>query len=251
MQTKPLTLGFIIVALLILPCAETASAESSVTVSPLCAIVSVDQPVEFMARNYGGVPPLTYQWYYTYLDPNVSPEQWKKVAVPGANNATFRFVASKAGRYGISISWTEAGGYEGYESFQPMGVVVTVKPLPETSHLNITFLTEENKTYTQNSVPLNFTLFQPTQWVAYSLDKQNNITIKGNTTLTDLTNGAHVLTLYASDAYGNPVTPQTIAFNIEPEPLIPDTIWDAMVILGVIAAVIVCIAVFEKKVRHR
>jgi hypothetical protein len=78
MQNKPLTLGFIIVALFILPCAETASAESSVTVSPLCATVSVDQPVEFRARTYGGVPPFTYQWYYTYLDPTVSPEQWKK-----------------------------------------------------------------------------------------------------------------------------------------------------------------------------
>jgi hypothetical protein len=168
----------------------------------------------------------------------------EKVAVPSANNETFRFVASKAGRYGISISWTEAGGYEGYEAFQPMGVVVTVKPLPVISSLNITFLTEENKNYTQNSVPLNFTLSQPTQWVAYSLDRQNNITINGNTTLTDLTNGAHALTLYASDTEGNPVTPQTITFNIQTAPPTSDTIGMQWFVLGVIAAVIAAIAGF-------
>lgn len=248
MQKKPLTLGIFIIALLVLPYAQTASAESSVTVNPLCAKVYVNQPVEFTAKTYGGIAPFTFQWYYTYLDPNVSPEQWKKVAVPSATNATFQFVASKAGRYGISISWTDASGYEGYETFQPMGVVVTVESL--TPSLNITLLDEKNQTYTQNSVPLNFTLSQPAQWIAYSLDGQVNKTINGNTTLTDLTYGAHTLTLYAKDTDGNPATPQTITFNIQTEPPIPDTPWAAILVLGAIAAVLAVIAVVDKKIRR-
>ena len=52
----------------------------------------------------------------------------------------------------------------------------------------------------------------------YSLDGGNNQTIISNVTLAALTNGAHNLTVYATDEVGN-VGSQTVFFNIAPFPL--------------------------------
>lgn len=57
----------------------------------------------------------------------------------------------------------------------------------------------ENTTYTTTSIPLNFTVDTPTSWIGYSLDDQSNVTIAGNTTLTNLTDGSHTIMVYATE----------------------------------------------------
>jgi hypothetical protein len=95
-------------------------------------VIGVNQPTEFTASGNGGTPPYTFQWYTTFLDPNVPPEQWVTVAVPGATSSAFNFVASTPGRYGISIRINDSKGEGEYQSFQPIGIVVTVQSTPIT-----------------------------------------------------------------------------------------------------------------------
>jgi len=78
----------------------------------------------------------------------------------------------------------------------------------------VTNLSLENKTYNQNTLPLNFTTDQPTSWIGYSLDGKENVTIAGNTTLTGLPDGQHSLTVYANDTAGNMGVSQTVNFTV-------------------------------------
>lgn len=55
--------------------------------------------------------------------------------------------------------------------------------------------------------------------VIYSLDGQRNVTVAGNTTLTDLTEGEHNLTVCVLDLAGNTGTSKTVYFSVDiPEP---------------------------------
>jgi hypothetical protein len=67
----------------------------------------------------------------------------------------------------------------------------------------IRVLSPEWKEYTTSSVPLIFTVDEPTDWIGYSLDGQANVTITGNTTLTELSIGWHNIMVYANDTSGN------------------------------------------------
>jgi hypothetical protein len=49
------------------------------------------------------------------------------------------------------------------------------------------------------------------------LDSENNTTIAGNTTLNDMAQGCHNLTVYATDETGNTGTAETIYFTISRE----------------------------------
>jgi len=62
-------------------------------------------------------------------------------------------------------------------------------------------------------IPLTFTVNETTPWIGYSLDKQENVTITGNTTLTDLSYGIHSVTVYANDTAGNMGSSETIYFS--------------------------------------
>jgi hypothetical protein len=73
----------------------------------------------------------------------------------------------------------------------------------------------ENETYSAVSIPLNFTTDEPISQAAYSLDGQDNVTVAGNTTLTELGNGFHNVTIYALDSAGNTGVSETICFSVE------------------------------------
>ncbi|MCW4046629.1 MAG: Ig-like domain-containing protein [Candidatus Bathyarchaeota archaeon] len=79
----------------------------------------------------------------------------------------------------------------------------------------ISDLSVENKTYSQNSLPLNFTTDQPTSWIGYCLDGEANVTIAGNATLTGLLEGSHNITVYANDTAGNMGASKTVTFTID------------------------------------
>jgi N-acetylneuraminic acid mutarotase len=71
-----------------------------------------------------------------------------------------------------------------------------------------------NKTYNDSSISLVFSVDKLTSWVAYSLDAKQNITINGNDTITNMTNGLHIIKVYANDTFGNVGASQTISFTV-------------------------------------
>ncbi len=73
----------------------------------------------------------------------------------------------------------------------------------------------ENKTYQINAFPLNVTANEDVVQIRYSLDGKENVTAAGNTTLQDLQNGSHGVTVYAVNKVGNIGTSETVAFTVD------------------------------------
>jgi hypothetical protein len=123
--------------------------------------------------------------------------------------------------------------------------------IKESNPPTITNLSIENKTYNENSIPLNFTVNEKIFHSTYSLDGKDNITIAGNTTLTELSGGAHNLTIYFLNNAGNMGASETISFNVaKPEPF--SIVAVAAVSAAVLAVVAVaCLLVYLKKRRPK
>jgi hypothetical protein len=98
--------------------------------------------------------------------------------------------------------------------FFTTGIPVDTTP-PEVAVMPI-----ENRTGNTTDAPLNFTVNEPTSKITYSLDRQENVTIAGNTTLTNLPYGEHNITVFATDEVGNTGVSETVIFTVEelPEP---------------------------------
>jgi hypothetical protein len=82
----------------------------------------------------------------------------------------------------------------------------------------IAVLSPENRTYSVNNIPLNFTVSEQTFWEGYSLDGSVNATIAGNTTLINLPDGPHAITVYGNDTVGNMGRSDTILFAVDTTP---------------------------------
>ena len=113
----------------------------------------------------------------------------------------------------------------------------------------ISLLSPLNQTYSKSTVSLAFSIDKPVNWISYSLDGQQNVTITGNTTLTNMTNGLHTLTVYANDTFGNVGASQTITFKIALTTFPTATVAAAS---GALAVVVVGagLLVYFKKHRH-
>jgi hypothetical protein len=223
----------------------------------------VNQQFEITATVSGGTPPYNYQWYTKWFppwEPGMDPEQYRassgsEIAVLGATSATFWFTPTVEGIYWISVGVSDSAGQSvsHYPSIQPFQLIVhnpnpqlSPSPSPTPPPPTITLLFPENKNYTPNAIPLNFTLPEPAEWIGYSLDEQANITINGNTTITGLSSGLHTITVYANDTFGDIGTSQTINFTIaKPEPF--PTVPVAAVSVAVVALVAAGLLVYNKK----
>ena len=56
---------------------------------------------------------------------------------------------------------------------------------------------------------------RPTTWIGYSLDNQANVTLTGDIELSDMPEGAHTVTVYANDTFGNAVSSDSIYFSVD------------------------------------
>ena len=122
------------------------------------------------------------------------------IYVIGGYRATYRDIYDWV--YGPQI--TE---YATNDQYTPFGYG-TVPPV-------IDVVSPLSQTYNASSVSLDFTVNKPTEWMGYTLDGKDNVTINGNTTLTGLSNGAHNITVYARDELENTGASETITFNVE------------------------------------
>jgi hypothetical protein len=85
--------------------------------------------------------------------------------------------------------------------------------LARTTKPEIRALSAENQTYSSNNVLFNFTVDKATSWIGYSFDEQQNVTVIGNFTIANMTNGMHSIAIYANDTFGN-MGVQTSNFNV-------------------------------------
>jgi hypothetical protein len=106
-----------------------------------------------------------------------------------------------------------------------------------------------NQMYNRSSVSLVFTVNKQVNWTGYSLDGEDNVTVAGNMTLSGLPNGAHNLTVYATDQYGNTGASETVDFTVDapvPFPVVRVAAASGVAITG--AAV--CVFHYRKKRNH-
>ena len=98
------------------------------------------------------------------------------------------------------------------------GIYVTGFDIVDVTPPAIDILSPQNTTYSATAIDLNFTVSESTSWIGYTLDGQANITITGNITLADLTEGPHNIIVYANDTYGNMGFSNIVYFTIDTIP---------------------------------
>ena len=110
-----------------------------------------------------------------------------------------------------------------------------------------------NQTYNESSISLSFSLSvfssnKTIDWAGYSLDGEQNVTVIGDTTITNMTNGVHTIALYANDTFGNVGASQTINFTVaKPAKPFPTLATVAIVSLIGVAVVGAGLSVYYKK----
>jgi hypothetical protein len=115
----------------------------------------------------------------------------------------------------------------------------------------ITVVYPENCTYTTGNIPLEFTSNKTLTWTAYRLDNKNYVEIKPtktNTTISDLSNGLHKLTVYAKDSAGNIIASKTVYFTVDVESPVLNTVGTILVIGAGTAILLYLIA--KKRKNH-
>ena len=108
------------------------------------------------------------------------------------------------------------------------------------------FTSRQNTTVENLTSPLIFTVDHPVTEMASCLYRQEPIHIRGNTTLTGLSNGQHNVTVYAKDEYGYTGVSDTLFFNVN-APEFPITL--AVASIATIGIITLGILVYFKKYR--
>lgn len=195
------------------------------------------------------------------------------------SSVTFTFTANEA----ISSSWFSIDNQEN----QTVSTNVTLADLAEGKHTlqayaqvptggvgasevvnftvdlppTIKILLPVNEPYNGTDIPVSFTDNKPILWAAYSLDGQDYVSINGNTTLDNLSDGSHMLIVYAADVYGNVGNSGFVTFAkypvMAPAPS-PTTVYEdilnnSTILVGATSVIVVlvafCVVLFRKK--HR
>jgi hypothetical protein len=105
----------------------------------------------------------------------------------------------------------------------------------------------ENKSFSTSNVVLDFTANETLANAMYCLDKQNNVTISGNSTLSNLSNGLHNVTVYAWDEAGNVGASETVSFRVEAFPYITVAAIAAVILVSISIALVY----FKRKSRDK
>jgi hypothetical protein len=135
-------------------------------------------------------------------------------------------------------------------TYDPLWAAIskTISFTIDTVNPNVTFLIANNSTFKISEVPLNFTVDEAASKIEYSLDGKSNITISGNTTLPELPNGWHNITVYATDEAGNTGASETLFFNVNAPESFPVMVTIAVSVTVITVAV--GLLVYFRKRKH-
>ncbi len=111
----------------------------------------------------------------------------------------------------------------------------------------ISILSPTDKKYNESNVPLVFAVDKTATWMGYSLDGKPNVTITGNTTIANMTNGLHSLTVFANDTFGDIGASQTVSFTVAKPAPFPTIAVAAVSGATAVIVVLVGLLVYFKK----
>jgi hypothetical protein len=140
------------------------------------------------------------------LNMTVTSTDTYQAIVPGYENGTLvKYEITAFDNVGNQATRDNNGHYYIYQ-------VGTLKPP------TVYVISPQNATYSTNNISLTFTIDEPIDWMGYSIDGQENSTITGNTTLTNLLDGAHDLVVYCNSTNGNMGESNTVHFSVDTTP---------------------------------
>jgi hypothetical protein len=162
---------------------------------------------------------------------------------PFSLSFNFSITGIPYGKHSLIITAFGSGGYaEGLtwysfskNSSSSVNFVIDKVPV-------VSFLSFENTTFNNSTIPLNFLVDQPVSKVTYSLDGEKTVVINGNTTLTGLSNGYHNVTLYATNEFENTGSSETVTFTIDYLPLGKEEPFPSLIVAVFVVALIMLVA---------
>jgi N-acetylneuraminic acid mutarotase len=187
----------------------------------------LDVNEQYVPVGYGTVPPvltvLSPENNVTYTSNDVElvlsvnrPTTWMGYSLDGSANVTVTGDAE--------LSDLSEGGHRvmvyANDTFGNMVSSNNVTFSVDTFPPFIIILSPENRTYGESDIQSSFTVDEPVEWMGYSLDGQDNVTVTGNVTLAVLSQGSHNITFYAIDLVGHIGASRTIYFEIAPFPTV-------------------------------
>jgi N-acetylneuraminic acid mutarotase len=219
---------------------EVASSTNAVVEGAAGATTGVKAPQEvyvFGLKVDAVVPTVVNQVY----DPRTS--TWAMAANMTATRSDFGIAV-------VDDIFYVVGGYiRSSRHVTPTAVNEQYVPFGYGTPPEIKLLSPVNHSYNESSVSLVFTVDKPVDWIGYILDGKENITVLGNVSLSNLSNGLHNVTVYANDTFGNMGTSETIYFSVEASEPFP-TVLIAIATIGLVAGVGAGLLVFFKKRKH-
>ena len=147
----------------------------------------------------------------------------------------------------ISYTYDSTGKYIKSSQATPTNINEQYIPLGYgTLHPEIRIFSPQNESYNSSSISLDFYTDKPNLELSYSVDGKQNVTISGNSTITNLSNGLHNVTIYAKDSYGNIGDSETKSFiTARPAPFPAVPVVSVSVVVAVLVAAVLLI--YSKK----
>lgn len=172
---------------------------------------------------------------------------WIGYSLDGQMNVTVSgnttLVSLSDGVHTITVYANDIVGNVGYSDV----VWFTIQPpVKDTIPPTVSILSPENITYVTTEIPLIFTVDESVLWMAYSIDNKANMSITGNITLSELSEGSHYVRLYANDTAGNTGASEMVYFNIEVAQLEPFPTWIVMITVITVGVGVALLVYFTK-----
>ena len=160
--------------------------------------------------------PIVYSVNTVELDFSINePTSWIRYSLDFQENTTITqntlLEQLAEGSHSIIVYATDMSGNTGASN--QITFTITI-PQTDTTPPSITIDSPHQTNYETSNILLDFSINEPTSWIRYSLDFQENTTITQNTLLEQLAEGSHSIIVYATDMSGNTGASNQITFTI-------------------------------------
>ena len=178
----------------------------------------------------------------------------------GANNMTV-YAVDATGNVGVSetvyftmLDFVYNKQYNAFFALPISPIISVLSPqnsVYNSSNVPLTFLIDEPIILSKSVIESSLNAFPNISWIGYSLDRQNNVTLYGNITLTNLLKGEHNITVYVKDTYGNIGSSQAIVFTTKTEssPIVTYLAMTSIIIIGISTIALLLVRRNRKQVK--